>query len=196
MQSRFIQNKKFQFFLLLSSILWTPLPFLYLDPPGFLQGQPLAVYAVVLFLGGMSCAASGVFLVLKSRRPPVTARLYSVLFLLAGIGAYQLSGLAPNWSCFGKQIYAATANAAGQNCTTVCTDNDVKPCSGWSTCWDKFVSCNASGKDQDGRNCGGCCFSCNVVCEPEPDDRPRSQAASLVHKRGTMAGAGAQASSP
>jgi hypothetical protein len=110
-----------------------------------------------------------------SRQPrlsPTAARTASLLFLLTGISAYQFSGLAPNWSCFGKQIYVATANAAGENCTTTCTDNDVKPCSGWSTCWDKFVSCNAAGKDQDGRKCSGCCFSCTVICEQEPDNPP------------------------
>jgi hypothetical protein len=185
MQNRFMRIKKVQFFLLLSSILWMPLPLLYLDPPRFLQGQPLAVYAIVLFLGGMSSAALGIFLVLKTRRSPAAARLFTALFLLAGIGAYQLSGLAPNWSCFGKQIYAATASAAGQNCTTVCTDNDVKPCSGWSTCWDKFVSCDASGKDQDGRNCEGCCFSCNVVCEPEPDEPPTITSSISCSQAGT-----------
>jgi hypothetical protein len=100
------------------------------------------------------------------------ARMFSLLLLLTGISAYQFSGLAPNWSCFGKQIYVSTANAAGKNCTTTCTNNKKKPCSGWSTCWDKFVSCDASGKDQDGRNCGGCCFSCEVVCELDPDSPP------------------------
>ena len=172
MQNPVVKIKKSHLFGLLALLLWTPLPWLYFDPPRFLQGQPLAVYAVVLFLSGISSAALAIFFVLKSRISLAAARTVSLLILLAGIGAYQFSGFAPNWSCFGKQVYVATVNAAGQNCTTTCTDNDVKPCSGWSTCWDKFVSCNAAGKDQDGRPCLGCCFSCQVVCEPDPDQPP------------------------
>jgi hypothetical protein len=172
MQNPVVRIKKSYLFGLLALLLMTPIPWLYFNPPQFLQGQPLAVYAVVLFLSGMSSAALALFFFLKPRLSPTAARTASLLFLLTGISAYQLSGLAPNWSCFGKQISVATANAAGQNCTTTCTDNDVKPCSGWSTCWDKFVSCNAAGKDQDGRNCAGCCFSCAVVCEEEPDNPP------------------------
>ena len=172
MQSPIVKVKKSYLFGLLALLLWMPLPWLYFNPPALLQGQPLSIYAIILFLSGISNAALAMFFVLKPRVSIRMAWMTSLLFLLAGIGAYQFSGLAPNWSCFGKQIYVATVNAAGQNCTTTCTDNDVKPCSGWSTCWDKFVSCNASGKDQDGRNCAGCCFSCEVVCESEPDDPP------------------------
>ena len=160
-QSSVVKIKKSYLFGLMALLAWIPLPWLYFNPPQFLQGQPLAVYAVILFLSGMSSAALALFFVLKHRMSLAAARMYSILFLLAGVGAYQFSGLAPNWNCFGKQIYVATANAAGQNCTTTCTNNDVKPCSGWSTCWDKFVSCSASGVDQDGRPCAGCCFSCN-----------------------------------
>ena len=172
MQSPIVKIKKSYLFGLLTLLFWAPLPLLYFNPPQFLNGQPLAVYAAVLFLSGISGAALAVFFVAKPRMSLGAARMVSLLFLLAGISGYQLSRLAPNWNCFGKQIYVATANAAGQNCTTTCTDNDVKPCSGWSTCWDKFVSCSAAGKDQDGRNCAGCCFSCEVVCETEPDKPP------------------------
>lgn len=105
MQYPVVKIKKSHLFGLLALLLWTPLPWLYFDPPRFLQGQPLAVYAVVLFLSGISSAALAVFFVLKPRVSLVTARTVSLLFLLAGIGAYQFSGLAPNWSCFGKQIY-------------------------------------------------------------------------------------------
>ena len=110
------------------------------------------------------------------------ARAYVALFLVFGAGAYQYSGLAPSFDCFGKKLYVTVANAAGQNCTTTCTNNDVKPCSGWSTCWDKFVSCSAAGKDQDGRNCKGCCFSCKVVCDepPPPPAQPPTITSSIV----------------
>jgi hypothetical protein len=172
-QKPIVEFKKSYFFGLFAILLWAPLPWLYFNPPQFLQGQPLAVYAIVLFLAGISSAALAVFFLLKRRMSSTAARIYSILFLLVGIGAYQLSGYAPSWSCFGKRIYAATANAAGQTCRTTCTDNDKKPCDGWSDCWDKFVSCSAAGKDQDGRNCSGCCFDCAVVCEPDPEPEPQ-----------------------
>jgi len=165
--------KKSTLFGLLTIFFWSPIPFLYLGHFDFLAGHPLAIYAVVLFLGGLSAASMTLLITLRKRMSEKTARVYMFLFALAFVGAYQFSGLAPNWNCFGKKLYVATANAAGQNCTTTCTNNKKKPCSGWSTCWDKFASCDASGKDQDGRPCQGCCFSCDVVCEPDPSsDQP------------------------
>src|SRR6185436_17550354 len=100
------------------------------------------------------------------------ARVYVFLFILAFVGAYQFSGLAPSWQCFGKKLEAAVGRATGRNCTTTCTNNDKKPCSGWSSCWDKLVSCSSAGIDQGGRNCQGCCFSCDVVCEDDPPPPP------------------------
>jgi hypothetical protein len=152
-------------------ILWAPIPWLYFGHPSILAGQPLSVYAVVLCLGGLSMAASALYGSLQQRRSINTARFYTSLFILAFVGAYQFSGLAPSWDCLGKRFYVSVAKAQS-GCTTTCTDNDKKPCSGWSSCWDKFVSCNSAGKDQDGRNCQGCCFSCTVTCpteEPPPD---------------------------
>ena len=173
MQSSSVKLKKSVVFSILALLFWAPIPSLYVNPPQFLQGQPLAVYAIVLFLSGISSVSLALFFFLKPRITLGKARMISLLFLLTGIGMYQFSGLAPSWSCLGKKIYVATANAAGQNCTTTCTNNKKKPCSGWSTCWDMFVSCDASGKDQDGRPCGGCCFSCEVVCtDPTPVDQP------------------------
>lgn len=165
-----------QLFGLMAFILWLPIPWLYINPPGFLAGQPLAIYAVALFFGGLSLAATALWISFRARVSERTARVYVFLFVLAFVGAYQFSGLAPSWQCFGKKIQAAVGRAAGQNCTTTCTNNDKKPCSGWSSCWDKFVSCNSSGRDQDGRGCQGCCFSCKVVCEdPDPDPEPTYQ---------------------
>jgi len=75
----------------------------------------------------------------------------------------------------------ATVDAAGKNCTETCTNNKMKPCGGWSSCWDKNVSCSSSGIDQDGRPCQGCCFSCDVVCEPGPDpDQPPTISSTII----------------
>ena len=166
---------KSQIFCGLAFLLWLPIPWLYLNPPDILAGQPLAVYVVFLFFGGLSSAATALLISLRRRISERAARICLFLFILAFVGAYQFSGLAPSWQCFGKRLEAAVGRAAGQNCTTTCTDNDKKPCSGWSSCWDKFVSCSSAGKDQDGRNCNGCCFSCDVVCEEEEPPPPSYQ---------------------
>lgn len=160
---------------ILGFLFWAPIPWLYLGQPAILAGQPLSVYAVILFLGGLSLISSALYIALQKRMSSGIAQIYVFLFMLAFIGAYQFSGLAPNWQCFGKRLEAAVGRAAGQNCTTRCTDNDKKPCSGWSSCWDKFVSCSAAGKDQDGRGCNGCCFSCVVECEEEEPPPPSYQ---------------------
>jgi hypothetical protein len=167
--------KKMNWLGVVGFILWAPIPWLYLGRPAILAGQPLAVYAVGLFLAGLSLTSAALYVALKKKMTPGRARLYVFLFILAFVGAYQFSGLAPSWQCFGKKIQAAVGKAAGQNCTTTCTDNDKKPCSGWSTCWDKFVSCSSAGKDQDGRGCNGCCFSCDVVCEEDDPPAPTYQ---------------------
>jgi hypothetical protein len=167
--------KKINWLGVLGLLFWMPIPWLYLKPPAILAGQPLAVYAMVLFLSGLSLMSAALYVALQQRMPSSIARIYVSLFILAFVGAYQLSGLAPSWQCFGKKLQAAVGRAAGQNCTTTCTDNDKKPCSGWSTCWDKFVSCSSAGKDQDGRGCNGCCFSCDVVCEEDDPPAPTYQ---------------------
>jgi major membrane immunogen (membrane-anchored lipoprotein) len=167
--------QKSQLFGVLAFLLCSPIPWLYFNPPDILAGQPLAVYVVFLFFGGLSCAATALLISLRARTTERAARIYVFLFVLAFVGAYQFSGLAPSWQCFGKKLETAVGRAAGQNCTTTCTDNDTKPCSGWSSCWDKFVSCSSEGKDQDGRNCNGCCFSCDIVCEEEEPPPPSSQ---------------------
>jgi hypothetical protein len=167
--------KKMNWLCVLGFLFWAPIPWLYLGRPSILAGQPLAVYAVILFLAGLSLTSAALYLALQKRMTPGQARLFIFLFIVAFVGAYQFSGLAPSWQCFGKKVEAAVGKAAGQNCTTTCTDNDKKPCSGWSTCWDKFVSCSSAGKDQDGRGCNGCCFSCNVVCEEDDPPAPTYQ---------------------
>ena len=167
--------QKSQCLTVLAFLLWSPIPWLYLNPPEILAGQPLAVYVVFLSFSGLSCAATALLISLRARISERAARFYVFFFILAFVGAYQFSGLAPSWQCFGKRLEAAVGRAAGQTCTTTCTDNDTKPCSGWSSCWDKFVSCSSAGKDQDGRNCNGCCFSCDVVCEEEEPPPPSYQ---------------------
>lgn len=172
--------KKSALLFILSLLVWSPIPWLYIARPAILAGQPLAVYAVFLFIGGLVLLGGALFQFIKKLVSINAARVYVVLFMLAFLGAYQLSPLAPNWNCYGKHLYVAVANAAGQNCTTVCTDNAKKPCSGWSSCWNKFASCDASGTDQDGRPCKGCCFACDVVCTPDPSsDQPPSITASV-----------------
>lgn len=181
--------KKSLFFGLLALVFIVPIPWLYFSPPDFLAGQPLSFYALSFFLSGLSSAALAFLYILRGKGVSIrAARLYVALFLVLGAGAYQYSGLAPSLNCLGKKAYVTVANAAGQSCTTTCTDNDVKPCSGWSSCWDKFVSCNAAGKDQDGRNCQGCCFSCKVVCE-DPDPPPAQPPTITATKTCSQAGA-------
>jgi hypothetical protein len=140
---------------------------------------PISVFAFILFLIGLLLLTIVAASVVRRMSPRY---MWAVILMAASIIVlYNLSPLAPAWKCYGKRLYVATANAAGQNCTTTCTDNDKKPCSGWSSCWDKFVSCSSAGKDQDGRNCQGCCFSCDVVCEPEPDpDQPPTISGSVA----------------
>ena len=67
MQSPIVKVKKSFLFGLLALLLWMPLPWLYFNPPVFLLGQPLSVYAIVFFLSGISNAALAVFFVLKTR---------------------------------------------------------------------------------------------------------------------------------
>ena len=139
---------------------------------------PLSVLAFLLFLAGLFLLTISAMSIARSYTPRLT---WSVILAAASlIVLYHLSPLAPAWKCFGKQLYVGTANAAGKNCKTVCTNNKLKPCGGWSSCWNKNVSCSSSGIDQDGRPCQGCCFSCNVVCDPEPDpDRPPTISGSI-----------------
>jgi hypothetical protein len=171
----FITMKKNNWLVILGFLLWLPIPWLYFAQPSILAGQPLSVYAVALFLGGLSLTSAALYRALQQRMSSGMARVYVSLFVLALVGAYQFSGLAPSWDCLGKQIYVSVVKAQS-NCTTTCTNNKKKPCGGWSSCWDKFVSCDSSGRDQDGRGCGGCCFSCKVVCEdPDPDPEPTYQ---------------------
>ena len=168
MQASVIKIKKSIVFGALAMFFGALLLLLYINPPLFLVGHPVSVYVIILFLASITCASQALFFTLKPRLSTRAARMISLLFLLAGTGAYQLSGYAPNLSCFGKQVYVSTVNAAGGNCTTECTDNDLAPCAGWSSCWNKFVSCDGS----DPKKCKGCCFACEVVCEPDPDSPP------------------------
>ena len=152
---------------------WGIVAWLFLGRPLFIieilpDLVPLSVFTFLVFLIGL------LFLTLvgTTTARSIAPRYTWVVMLVSAtlIAAYNLSSMAPGWKCFGNRVYVRFANAAGKNCTTTCTNNKKKPCSGWSSCWDKNVSCSSAGKDQDGRNCQGCCFSCNVVCEP--DDPP------------------------
>jgi hypothetical protein len=134
--------------------------------PDFL---PLSVFAFLLFLIGLLFLTLVAVSFIRSISPFYT---WAIILLSAWlIVIYNLSPLAPAWSCWGKRLYVLTVKA-DQNCRTVCTDNDKKPCGGWSSCWDKHVSCSSAGIDQGGRPCQGCCFACDVICED--DDPPPS----------------------
>jgi hypothetical protein len=168
-------KKRLILFASLGLFFWEIVAWLFLAKPLFvmeiLPGPvTLSVFTFLVFLIGL------LFLTLAGTTTVrAVAPRYAWLVILASaflIAAYNLSTLGPDWRSFGSRFYVNFADAAGQNCTTTCTDNDKKPCSGWSSCWDKYVSCSSAGKDQDGRGCNGCCFSCEVVCEPEDPPPP------------------------
>jgi Big-like domain-containing protein len=168
-------KKKLITFASLGLGLWGIVAWLFLGRPLFVieilpDPIPLSVFTFLVFLIGL------LFLTLVGTTTVRSiAPRYTWVVMLASatlIAAYSLSSMSPGWKCFGNRVYVKFANAAGQNCRTTCTDNDKKPCGGWSSCWDKYVSCSSAGRDQDGRGCQGCCFSCDVVCEPEDPPPP------------------------
>jgi hypothetical protein len=170
-----LAKKKLIFLTLLGVALWSVVAWLFIKMPLFViellpDLLPISVFAFLIFLIGLLSLTLVAASIVRRISPQYT---WSVILMAASlIVLYNLSPLAPAWKCYGKRLYVVTANAAGQYCTTVCTSNKKKPCSGWSSCWDKDVSCSSSGFDQDGRPCQGCCFSCDVVCEEEPDPDP------------------------
>ena len=93
-----------------------------------------------------------------------------VLAVALAIGLYAISPNLPSWSCLWANVRVALASPQ-QQCWTECTSWSGDPCEGYSSCYNKNISCNG-GKDQDGRDCLGCCFSCQVVCPPPPDEPP------------------------
>ncbi|HSG41840.1 MAG TPA: Ig-like domain-containing protein [Anaerolineales bacterium] len=168
--------KKQTVFTFLGLALWGIVTWLFITVPVIVVNAlpsllPLSVFAFLLFLAGLILLTVPVLSLVRSKFPRHTWIV--ILAASSLIVLYNLSPLAPSWNCFGKRIYVATVNAAGQNCREICTNNKKKPCGGWSSCWDKNISCSSAGKDQDGRSCQGCCFSCDIVCDPEPDpDQP------------------------
>ena len=177
-------KKKLIFLALFGVALWGGVAWLFVTMPLFLIELlpallPISVFAFLLFLTGLILLTLVAASVVRSLSPRYTGAV--ILMAASIIVLYNLSPLAPAWTCYGKRLYVATANAAGQNCTTTCTNNKKKPCGGWSSCWDKDISCSSAGIDQDGRPCQGCCFSCDVVCEPEPDpDQPPTISGSVA----------------
>jgi hypothetical protein len=167
----------------LGTALWGVVAWLFITVPLFVVNAlpnllPLAVFAFLLFLAGLLLLVHAAASVVRIAAPRYTwTVILAAAFLIV---VYNLTPLAPAWNCFSKRVYVSVVKA-GSNCTTICTNNDKKPCGGWSSCWDKDISCSASGIDQDGRPCQGCCFSCDVVCEPEEsDDQPPTISASKV----------------
>jgi len=168
------KKKKLILFASAGLVFWGVVTWLFLTVPIFVidalpQILPLSVFAFLLFLIGLLCLTIVGTTIVRSIAPR-----YAFLVIVGAAAifvTYNSSPLTPSWSCYGKRLYVKYVKAAS-NCTTVCTDNDKKPCGGWSSCWDKYVSCSSAGKDQDGRGCQGCCFSCDVVCEEDPPPPP------------------------
>jgi len=178
-----IRLMKQTIFIFFGLALWGIVAWLFITVPVVIVNAlpsllPLSVIAFLLFLAGLLLLTMPVLSVVRLKFPRLTWAV--ILAASSMIVLYNLSPLAPSWNCFGKRLYVATVNAAGQNCTEICTSNKLKPCGGWSSCWNKNISCSSSGKDQDGRPCKGCCFSCDIVCEPEPDpDQPPTISSSI-----------------
>jgi len=153
--------------LLLSALmLWAVIPWLYFAPPEFMYGTPIALIALGFLVLGLACFCVWVLKLLNGRswihRPPNRFLVIFSITLSIAI-PYFLSPLAPS-QCAYKSVLVTVANAQGQNCTTTCTNSKAANCSGWSSCFNKNISC-INGKDQDGRPCLGCCFDCKVVCD-------------------------------
>ncbi len=165
----------------LAFMFWALIPWLYFAPPEFMFGSPLALIGFGLLLFGLVFFITGSLLGLRSLAHRFVwaqrmLRLRALLILtvsLAIVTPYLLSPLAPNWSCATAPIRVAIANAQSKNCTETCTDWNGRPCGGWSTCYNKNISCSSGGIDQNGRSCQGCCFSCKIVCDdPTPTPMP------------------------
>ncbi len=69
----------------------------------------------------------------------------------------QKIGLDKSLPCDVAALIVAQA-APERQCITKCTHNAAKPCGGYSTCYNKDISCSSAGIDQDGRRCRGCFF--------------------------------------
>lgn len=168
--------------ILTAAALWSLIAWLFIAAPLFLinalpEALPLSVFTFFVFLIGLLLLTISAAAILRTMAPRWTWTIIAAAAFM--IVAYNLSPLAPGWTCFGNRWYVIMANASGQNCTTTCTNNKKKPCSGWSSCWDKNVSCSAAGIDQDGRPCKGCCFSCDVVCT-DPGGGSNDQAPTIT----------------
>jgi hypothetical protein len=167
-------KKKMIVFASLGLTFWGVVAWLFISVPLFIIDLlpaflPFMIFAFLLFLIGLILLTIATMPIVRliSPRYAWTVTLISASIIVL----YNLSPLAPSWNCWGKRLYVLTVKA-GQTCSEVCTSNKMKPCGGWSDCWGgKDISCSSAGKDQDGRNCNGCCFSCDVVCE-EDDATP------------------------
>jgi major membrane immunogen (membrane-anchored lipoprotein) len=180
-------KKKLIIFASLGLAFWGAVAWLFISVPIFIIDLlppflPLTIFTFLLFLIGLILLTIVTMFIVRSISPRYT---WGVILISASIIVlYNLSPLAPSWNCWGKRLYVLTVKA-GQTCTTICTNNKKKPCGGWSDCWGgKNISCSAAGKDQDGRNCNGCCFSCDVVCEdddpPPPSYNPPTVSGSVA----------------
>jgi hypothetical protein len=179
-------KKKLIIFASLGLAFWGAVAWLFISVPIFIIDLlppflPFLIFTFFLFLIGLILLTIAAMPVVRSISPRYA---WTVILLSASIIVlYNLSPLAPSWNCWGKRLYVLTVKA-GQTCTTICTNNKKKPCGGWSDCWGgKDISCSSAGKDQDGRNCNGCCFSCDVECEdddpPPPSYNPPTISASV-----------------
>ncbi len=156
---------------------WGIIPWLYLAPPEFLWGRPIALYAAFCLVGGLAVLCALILSILKGmagkygwagRLSGRGGRLLLITVMTGLVaGPYFVSPLAPS-QCAYNSVIVAIADAQGQNCTRTCTNWEAGDCGGWSSCFNKNISC-VDGIDQNGRECQGCCFDCQVVCEPTDD---------------------------
>ncbi|NOY99049.1 MAG: hypothetical protein GXP40_07590, partial [Chloroflexi bacterium] len=103
------------------------------------------------------------------------------LFVILAAGLLYLSTLLfPNWRCMIADVQIAIA-APYQDCWKECTSWTDRPCSGYSSCYNKNIECTADGTIiPGGGSCQGCCFSCKVVCDnPTPAPQPPAISGSL-----------------
>jgi hypothetical protein len=103
--------------------------------------------------------------------------LIAVLIIMPVVAFFWSQGGVPSWSCLWANVQVALASP-DLGCTTTCTNWSGDPCSGYSSCFNKNISC-VNGIDQNGRNCAGCCFACKVVCD-NPDTPPTFTQADLT----------------
>lgn len=108
-------SKKLIVLTTLKVALWGIVAWLFVAAPLFVVNAPpdlLPRFAFLLFLIGLLLLLNTGAIFVRSTAPRFTWTV--ILVASSVIVLYNLSPLAPAWNCFGKPLYPATANAAGQ----------------------------------------------------------------------------------